>query len=69
LSLKKRCNRRITTFIVNEVLEDAVSAADKIAHDDNSFNTIDRSFSKWAEQLLIDLENHATAQGRRIKKA
>lgn len=45
-------------FIVNENLTDAVVAADKIAHDHDSFNTIDRSFRKWAEQLRIDLGKH-----------
>ena len=69
VELKEALQQAYYHFIVNEVLEDAVSAADKIAHDDNSFNTIDRSFSRWAEQLLIDLENHATVQGRRIEKA
>lgn len=42
-------------FIVNEKIDQAVEAADKIAHHHDEFTIIDRSFRHWAEQLLEDL--------------
>lgn len=47
-------------FIVNENLEEAVRASDKIAHHHDEFTTIDRSFHHWAEQLLEDLRSGIT---------
>lgn len=44
-------------FVVNENLDEAVRAADSIAHHHNAFTTIDRSFRVWAEQLLKDLQS------------
>ena len=43
-------------FVVNEDLSEAVKAVDKIAHHNDTFNTVDRSFQHWAEQLLHDLK-------------
>jgi len=42
-------------FVVNEKLDEAVRAVDSIAHHNDEFTTIDRSFPIWAEQLLEDL--------------
>lgn len=42
-------------FVVNENLDEAVKAVDKIAHHNDEFTIIDRSFRHWAEQLLDDL--------------
>lgn len=42
-------------FVVNENLDEAVRAADSIAHHHDEFTTIDRSFRIWAEQLLENL--------------
>ena len=47
-------------FIVNENLEEAVGAVDKIAHHHDEFTTVDRSFRHWAEQLLDDLRDGTT---------
>lgn len=44
-------------FVVNDVLEEAVRAADSIAHHHDEFTTIDRSFRVWAEQLLESLRS------------
>lgn len=43
-------------FVVNENLDEAVRAVDKIAHHHDEFTTVDRSFRHWAEQLLRDLQ-------------
>lgn len=43
-------------FVVNENLEEAVKAADSIAHHHDEFTTIDTSFRVWAERLLADLQ-------------
>lgn len=43
-------------FVVNENLDDALRAVDKIAHHHDEFTTVDRSFRRWAEQLLEDLQ-------------
>lgn len=44
-------------FVVNESLADAVHAVDKIAHKNDEFSQIDRSFHKWAEQILTELKS------------
>jgi guanylate kinase len=46
-------------FVVNENLDEAVEAVDSIAHHNDEFTTIDRSFRVWAEQLLEDLQRGA----------
>lgn len=43
-------------FVVNENLEEAVKAVDKISHREDEFTTVDQSFRHWAEQLLKDLQ-------------
>jgi guanylate kinase len=43
-------------FVVNESIEEAVRAVDSIAHHNDEFTTIDRSFRIWAEQLRNDLQ-------------
>ncbi len=43
-------------FVVNENLDEAVEATDKIAHHHDTFSTVDRSFRVWAERLLDDLQ-------------
>lgn len=43
-------------FVVNENLDEAVEAADSIAHHHDEFTTVDRSFQVWAERLLEDLQ-------------
>ncbi|HEX7368540.1 MAG TPA: hypothetical protein VF261_02695 [Candidatus Saccharimonadales bacterium] len=48
-------------FVVNENLDEAVKAADSIAHNQDKFTTVDRSFRVWAEQLLRELQSgHAS---------
>ena len=44
-------------FVVNEKLDEAVRAVDSIAHHNDEFTTVDRSFRIWAEQLLEDLRS------------
>lgn len=44
-------------FVINENLEEAVKAVDSIAHHNDEFTTIDRSFRVWAERLLSDLKS------------
>lgn len=43
-------------FIVNEDVDQAVRAADSIAHHNDEFTIIDSSFRIWAERLLDDLQ-------------
>ena len=43
-------------FVVNENIDEAVRAVDSIAHHNDEFTTIDRSFQIWAEQLLGELQ-------------
>lgn len=49
-------------FVVNEKLEEAVRAVDKIAHNHNEFTIVDRSFRHWAEKLLQDLKSGGPAK-------
>lgn len=44
-------------FVVNENLEEALKVVDKIAHHHDEFTIVDRSFRRWAEQLLEDLRS------------
>ncbi|HSH18169.1 MAG TPA: hypothetical protein VK978_02195 [Candidatus Saccharimonadales bacterium] len=55
VELEEALRRPYYHFIVNEHVEEAVRAADKIAHHHDEFTTVDRSFRHWAEQLLEDL--------------
>jgi len=43
-------------FVVNENIDETVKAVNSIAHHNNEFTVIDRSFRVWAEQLLEDLK-------------
>lgn len=54
--LEEALSKSYYHFIVNENLDEAVRAVDKIAHHHDEFNTIDHSFRRWAEQLLADLK-------------
>lgn len=45
-------------FIVNDNLNEAVNAANKISHSNDSFDRVDRSFRAWAEKLREDLAAH-----------
>jgi guanylate kinase len=42
-------------FVINEDLEEAVVAVDSIAHHNDKFSQIDRSYRVWAERLLEEL--------------
>jgi guanylate kinase len=42
-------------FVVNEDLAETVHSVDSIAHHDDEFTQIDRSYRVWAERLLEDL--------------
>jgi len=54
--LQEALDRPYYHFVVNDNLDEAVKAADSIAHHDNEFTTIDKSFRVWAEKLLEDLQ-------------
>jgi guanylate kinase len=43
-------------FVVNENLEEAVEAVGSIAHHQDEFTQVDRSYRVWAERLLHDLQ-------------
>ncbi|HSX42743.1 MAG TPA: hypothetical protein VLF59_01520 [Candidatus Saccharimonadales bacterium] len=43
-------------FVVNENIDEAVKAINSIAHHNNEFTIVDRSFRVWAERLLDDLK-------------
>lgn len=43
-------------FIVNDNLDEAVAAADTIAHEGSQLGRVDRSFHVWAETLLKELK-------------
>jgi len=55
--LKEALAKPYYHFVVNDNLNEAVTAVDKIAHRKGQFTTVDRSFRVWAEQLLEDLQN------------
>lgn len=59
VELKEALERPYYHFVVNEELDEAVAAADSIAHHNDEFTTIDRSFRVWAERLLDDLQKDA----------
>lgn len=54
--LKEALSKPYYHFVVNDNLEEAVIAIDKIAHRHNEFTVVDRSFRVWAERLLDDLQ-------------
>ncbi|MFZ1249419.1 MAG: hypothetical protein WAQ24_03790 [Candidatus Saccharimonadales bacterium] len=56
LELKEALSKPYYYFIVNDDLNEAVDAANEIAHSNNEFNRIDKSFHAWAEKLLKDLQ-------------
>ncbi len=45
-------------FVINDKIEDAVTAVDKIAHHDDEFTQIDKSFHVWAETILEELKKN-----------
>lgn len=45
-------------FVINEDLDEAVRIVDRIAHKNDAFNQIDKSYHVWAEQILADLRAH-----------
>lgn len=47
-------------YVVNENLDEAVSAVNSIARHNDEFTTIDTSFRVWAEKLLVDLRDGLT---------
>lgn len=44
-------------FVVNEDLAEAVNAVDRIAHGEDKFRQIDKSFHIWAEKILAELKS------------
>lgn len=56
--LKEALEKPYYHFIINDNLDEAVEAADEIAHNGNNFDRVDRSFRAWAEKLLVDLSSH-----------
>lgn len=54
--LKEALNKSYYHFVINDNLEAAVHAVDKIANRPEEFTTVDQSFRVWAEQLLEDLQ-------------
>jgi guanylate kinase len=55
LELEEALAKPYYHFVVNEELEEAVQAVGSIAHHNDEFTIIDRSFRVWAERLLEDL--------------
>jgi guanylate kinase len=54
--LKEALDKPYYHFIVNENIDEAVRAANSIAHHHDEFTTIDQSFRVWAERLLEALQ-------------
>ncbi len=44
-------------FVVNEDLAEAVNAVDRIAHGEDKFRQIDKSYHIWAERILAELKS------------
>lgn len=56
VELQESLDRPYYHYVVNENLDDAVAAADSIAHHNDEFMQIDRSYRVWAERLLEQLK-------------
>jgi len=56
--LEEALSKEYYHFVVNEDLEEAVRIIDRIAHKNDTFNQIDRSYHIWAERILADLRAH-----------
>lgn len=58
MELEEALSKPYYHFVINDNLIDAVHAVDRIAHKNDEFNQIDRSFHAWAEQILAELKAH-----------
>ncbi len=56
IELREALDKPYYHFVVNEHIDEAVRAADSIAHHYDQFTTIDQSFRIWAERLLEALQ-------------
>lgn len=54
--LKEALDKPYYHFVVNEDLDVAANAVDKIAERHGEFTTVDKSFKVWAERLLEELQ-------------
>lgn len=57
MELEEALSKPYYHFIVNEKLDEAVSAAESIARKSDEFNQIDKSFHVWAQQILTELKS------------
>lgn len=61
VELREALDRDYYHFVINDEIDRAVHAADRIAHKHDKFNVIDTSFRVWAERLMDDLVAHKGA--------
>lgn len=58
VELREALERDYYHFVINDEIERAVHAVDRIAHKHDEFSVIDTSFRVWAERLMDDLITH-----------
>lgn len=56
--LREALSKPYYHFIVNDNLDEAVNAVNRIAQRHGEFDRVDRSYQIWAERLLEQLESH-----------